>query len=325
MDHPEKIPLQELIAAILDDESRLDPRFVFRLSGLTEEEFTEIKAVWPQVSVERRQSIFTDIEELANSDLLLEFEPLCIFALQDEAASVRQLAIQTLWDYEEPKLIPAYLKMLAEDEDQDVRSSAASILGRYIYMGELEELPPETLHTIEETLLETLKGEDEEIVRCRALEALGFSSRKEVAPSIETAYYSGDNRWLKSALFARGRSADKRWGKLILSMLEHDEEEIQLEAIRAAGELEFEDAVPQLLDMLDSLGDEQLMAAIWSLSQLGGEGVSEAFEYLQTRSEDDEVIELLEQAMDNLSHTEDLQLFDLSELDDWDDDLDEEE
>ena len=63
------------------------------------------------------------------------------------------------------------------------------------------------------------------------------------------------------------------------------------------------------------LGEEEndtiLSAAIWSLSQIGGEDVRTYLENLLDQLEDDEQIAFLEEALDNLAFTEDLDRFDL--------------
>jgi len=55
----------------------------------------------------------------------------------------------------------------------------------------------------------------------------------------------------------------------------------------------------------DEDDDEVSGAAIWSLSQIGGEDVRTYLENLLDQSEDEEQTEFLEEALDNLSFTED--------------------
>jgi HEAT repeat protein len=106
--------------------------------------------------------------------------------------------------------------------------------------------------------------------------SLGFSSREEIPPMIETAYYSGQNDWVASALYAMGRSADEVWVPLVLEMLENDNPDLRREAIRAAGDLEARQTVPRLVELLNDEDPDIHGAALWSLSQIGGEGVRDA-------------------------------------------------
>ena len=64
--------------------------------------------------------------------------------------------------------------------------------------------------------------------------------------------------------------------------------------------------------------------AIYSLSQVGGEGVRERLSQLYERAEEDEEIVVLEEALDNLDFTEGLPDFSLLEMDDEEGDLEEE-
>ena len=68
------------------------------------------------------------------------------------------------------------------------------------------------------------------------------------------------------------------------------------------------------------LGEEEdadvLSAAIWSLSQIGGEDVRTYLEnLLDALEEEDDQIAFLEEALDNLAFTEDLDRFDLLAFD----------
>ncbi|HEX7973738.1 MAG TPA: HEAT repeat domain-containing protein, partial [Anaerolineales bacterium] len=247
--------------------------------------------------------------QLGEADMLLSFEALSLIAIQDIDPKVRLPAVRALWEYENPDLIPIFLEMVVKDSDADVRAATATALGRYVYLGELDEIPSEDLHEVEERLLEVTRGGDAPLVRRRALESLGFSSREEVQPLIETAYTSGNRDWIASALFAMGRSANEKWQPDVLAMLENSAPAIRVEAARAAGELEIGEARLILLDMLEDTDDSARDAAIWSLSQIGGEGVRETLERIYEETEDDEEADYIEQALDNLAFTEDLELF----------------
>lgn len=322
MSTPADIPFEKLLEALLDPGTPFNPRYLHRLSDLEGSELTSLQAVWPQVPLWRRQALLEDIEDLSAEDMLLSFVSLGSFAVQDSDPKVRLLAVRTLWEYEEKSLAALFLDLLKEDPDADVRAAAAGALGRFVYAGELEEIPSEALCRIEDALIGLVDSAEAPQIRRSALESLGFSSRDEVPPFIESAFASKEKEWVASALFAMGRSANRRWEPQVMQMLESNLPLLRSEAARAAGELEIQEAVPYLVDLLDDPDETTRLASIWSLSQIGGEGIRQIFERLYEEAEDDQEIELLESALDNLAFNEGMQfmpLFDFPE----DDDLDE--
>lgn len=323
MSASKKLPFQQLLSALLDQGKPLQPRYYYRLSDLDQEEINLLKETWPQVPVERRRALIEHLEELAKQDSLLSFEALGRFALKDCDPMVRAMATRLLWDFAGKDLAHIFLDMMVSDEDAEARAAAATALGIYIYLGEIEELPEKLLHRIEDNLLKVTQGDDVPLVRRRALESLGFSSRQEVPPLIQNAYTSGKVDWLETALFAMGRSANKRWSKPVLEMLNSDTTSICFEAARAAGELELSEATEPLIELLQNEDIDIRLAAAWSLSQIGGEGVREALEKSLEEAENKEEIELFEDALDNLTFTEEVHLYEL--IDFPDEELEDEE
>ena len=311
-----EITLQQLIDALLDETKVFPARYLHRLSDLAHEDAAAIEKTWPNISPRRRKALLEDLDQLGEADNLLFFEELCRIALKDELPAVRSLAIQILRTYETPHLIPIFLSMIDKDSSADVRAAAAAAMGSFVYMGEIDEISNRTLRRIEECLLRVTNGSDEKLVRRRALEALGFSSRDEVPPLIEKAYAMKDTDWQITALFAMGRSADERWKPQVLARLEDDHPGVRAEAVGAAGDLELREATKPLLKMLREDDDDVRAAAIWSLSQIGGERVAEALEALLEKTKDEDEAELLEDALDNLAFTEDMRNFALLDIPD---------
>jgi HEAT repeat protein len=204
--------------------------------------------------------------------------------------------------------------MMEKDESPDVRAAAATGMGDFVYMGEIDEISSKILRRIEDSLLRVINSSDEKIVRCRALEALGYSSRDEVPPLIEKVYAMKDMDWQVTALYAMGRSADARWKSQVLARLDDSRTSVRVEAASAAGELELQEATKPLLKLLRDEDDEVRAAAIWSLSQIGGERVAEALEAMLERTQDEDETELIEDALDNLTFTEDMRHFALLDI-----------
>jgi HEAT repeat protein len=308
---PKKLPFKQLIDALLDENTPFPPRYLHRLSDLEPTEVALLEKAWPKLSVRRRQALMQDLEQLNEADYLLFFEEIDRLALKDSDPEVRLLAIRMLSEYENISLLPTFLDMAEHDADPEVRASSATALGLFVYQGEVDAIPLASLRQVEECLLRLTDGSDEPLVRRSALESLGYSSRKELIPLIERAYASGDTDWVASALFAMGRSADARWESSVQAMLDHKRPAVRAEAATAAGGLEIEDAVPRLIELLDDSDENVRMSSIWSLSQIGGEGVREALIHMLETTEDDDEAELLEEALENLAFTEGVEGFTL--------------
>jgi hypothetical protein len=303
---PKPISITKVIDALLDEGTPFHPRYLNRLSDLDPADTILFAAAWPKVSLRRREAILEDMEDVHLADDLLCFEAVALLGIKDQAPTVRSRAIRILREYELVDLIPIFEDIAEHDPDAEVRADAAAGLATYIYMGEVEDISPSKLKRVEECLLRLISSQDTGLVRRRALEALGFSSRREVIGLIENAYNSDDMDWVISALFAMGRSANSRWKPQVLEMLTHTQPGVRAEAASAAGELEIKSAKPLLLELLEDSDFDVRIAAIWALSQIGGMGVRKSLENLLETTDDDEEADQIEKALDNLDFTEEM-------------------
>ncbi|MFC2053927.1 HEAT repeat domain-containing protein [Chloroflexota bacterium] len=308
------LSFQELIDALLDFDKPFPPRFLYLLSDLEKTDLNKLAAIWDQLPAWRRQGLMEDLAELNERDYLLSYNDLCRFTVKDEDPKVRVSSVKVLEQYDLKTLIPLYLDLLSTDNDEQVRATAAHALGRYVYLGEIDEINTSTLQEIEDKLLQTTMGEEEFQIRQVAFESLGYSSREEVQPLIEEAYNSEKKEWVSSALIAMARSANERWRPQVMEKLDSDFPIIKREAARAAGELEIQEAIPYLLDLLDDPDEDILLASTWALSQIGGEGVRERMEQMYDEADTSEYQDYLELALDNLEFNEEMRLFPLFDL-----------
>jgi HEAT repeat protein len=314
MPQPVDIPFKSLLEALSDTETPINARYLYRLSDLEPDELDQLARTWDLLPAWRRRGLMEDLEEMGARDTLLSFEALAEFALKDPAPEVRLPAVRTLWEFDTPSLVTPLLRLLEKDESLEVRAAAATGLGRFVYLGEVEQISPDRLRRIEEALLKITRGQEPENLQQRALESLGYSSRDEVPELIRTAYRSTDPTWTAAALKAMGRSANERWSKMVVSKLEDTFPVVRTEAARAAGELEIKLARQQLLDLLEDPDWDVRKASIWSLSQIGGEGVRTTLERMFAAAADEAEADHIETALDNLAFTEDMQLYDLLDI-----------
>ncbi len=308
-------PIPQLTEALLDP-SPFPAKLLYLFSDLLPEDQRDLAELWPSIPLERRRNLVIDLVELNDSDFLYDFEAVGRVALDDEDVDVVCGGIDLLFTTEDKQLIPLYLRLLQDQgRNELIRAAAANALGPYVYFGEMEELRKEKLHEIEEALLKTYAQDPSEHVRRRALESLGYSSREEVPAMIRRAVDHTDPKWVESAMFAIGRSADDVWEEHIMEHLEDPDHDVRLQAIHAAGGVGLNTARKPLLKLLSPKADVELRKeAIWALSQIGGDGVLEAFTRLQALSDDDEELSLLEEAIATLNFTNEGGLYQMLDI-----------
>jgi len=255
------------------------PSGLTKLSDLSPEEVEEFREAWPGIEVARRRQVVNRLIELAEDDIALDFDPVFAACLDDPDGEVKAKAIEGLWYAEEPALIAAFIRLLVEDETEAVRAAAATGLGQFAYLAEVEEIPARYRREIEQALVAAFNREGEGApVRRRALEAVSAVSSPVVDELIRQAYSSDSLDFRVSALFAMGRNYNPVWLPTVLKELTSPHPQLRFEAARASGELEAQEAVPTLVQMLCDSDIEVKLAAVTALGHIGGADAREALE-----------------------------------------------
>ncbi len=306
---------------ILADLQNLDQPFpaaqLYLLSDLGSQDVAMLERAWADIPLERRRALLQDLGEIGEASYEVNFEQVYRLGLEDEDAEVRVAAINNLWESEDPELMAPFIDLLKNDPDAGVRAAAASALGRFVYLGEIEAIRQSQARRVEDILLKTIQGDELPEIRRRALESIAFSSRAEVPGLIEEAHASPELTFQVSAVFAMGRSADPRWSPQVLAEMESAEPELCFEAVRAVGELELAEAVPELTRILEASDVQLREAAIWSLGQVGGDQAREVLLNLLEDADDDDR-DFIEDALENLTFHDDMLALPLMDLDEDD-------
>jgi HEAT repeat protein len=311
-----KTSFQTILDSLLNDNKDFPQRYLQFFSDLDPVSLKAFLDVWPRVNPTRKLILLRQLEALADSDTIVSFEDIGRSLVKDGDGNVRAAAIRLLAESDDPKLADTYINILQNDTELEPRLEAATMLGEYVILGELEEFVETVRCKIEDALLAIVSSKEDDRIRRRALEAIGYSSRLEAETVIETAFTRASPEWVASALTAMGRSNDPQWEEQVITMLVNEDLRIRTAAVQAAGELALSDARSLLLSMLEEEEDDEVIAAIiWSLSQIGGEDVRTYLEALLDKTEDEESLELIENAIENLTFTEDLERFELLALD----------
>lgn len=302
----ETVNIHELVQALMDMEHSFPAKYLYHFSDLNPEDRQVLATAWMAIPLKRRQTFLQDLVSFAENDPVLMYEQVARIALEDNDPEVQCSAVDLLFDAEDRKLIPIYTRILNDlDKDEAVRAAVANALGPFVCLGEYEKLRPEVKNEIEEALLKAYNEDKSDLVRRRALEAMGYSSREEVPALLRKAAVMDDELWLESAMFAMGRSADDQWAPTILENLDHENIAVRIQAVHAAGELALKKARGFLLKSLDRVTDETLRReTIWALAEIGGEAVERKLDALLASAEDEEEINFLEEALELLNFTD---------------------
>jgi HEAT repeat protein len=316
---PERI--EQLLEYLINPETPIPIERLHELSDLDSDQMALLRQKWDLLDLQKRRSLIKELGQLADDNFELSYEVINKFALNDQDPEVRQTAINNLWESKDTSLVHAFIQALEADPFETVRASAASALGSFVLIAETEDIAPSLKLDIEEALLHSMNIEKNERILCSCLESLGFSSRKEVGELILDAYHSDHVDMKKSSLLAMGRSANKKWGDLVMPELHNPLPKLRYVAAKAAGELEIREAMSDLVELLDDVNQEVKHAAIWSISQIGGPAATEALVSLFDLCDVEEEIQLIQDALDNLAFvndTRDFLLFDFDETEDYD-------
>ena len=323
----DKISFQNVLDHLLDSKKDIPHGHLKYYSDLDPKSLRLFLDVWPSVNPTRKLLLLNDLLSHLDSDMLVSYEEIGRALLDDSDGEVRARAIRLLAESDDPKLASRLLEIFLNDADLAPRMEATTLLGEFILLGELEKLKEELQSRIEDALISVIRSEGNPTLRKHALEALSYSSRPEIAALIESAFERADPTWVASALRAMGRSHDERWNEDVVSMLLDDDPRIRFAAVEAAGELSIQEAGPILIQILEDEeeeDDEIAAASIWSLSQIGGDETRIYLVNLIEKTEDEDLIEFLEDALENLDFNEELNKFDLLSLDE-EDEIDEDE
>ena len=290
-------PLRSILASLR--QGKVDTAGVCGLSDLTRAAMAELATAWPTLPEPTRVAIVRQMEDLAEGRIELDFGRALRVALGDESPVVRQLAVAALWEDEQSDLLDRLRSLLANDPSQDVRAEAARALGRFAERAVAGELDEPTTVDLRASLASLAADETSPYgVRRRALESVGvFCRDATVRDVIRDAYESDDQGLQASALFAMGRSLDRRWQEILLDELQSPESELRFEAARACGALGDERLVPDLVPLTGDPDAEVRHATIASLGQIGGRAAVRVLRSLATEADEADA-ELIDDALE---------------------------
>jgi HEAT repeat protein len=322
-----KLSLQDVLDHLLNSSKDIPQSHLKFYSDLDSNSLKLFLETWQNVQPTRKLILLDRLLSNLEEDYLVRYEQIGSALLGDSDGEVRARAIRLLTESDDPKLANKLMGIFLTDAELAPRMEAAHLLGEFVLLGELDKLSPSQQQKMEDALISVVRGEEDSTLRKRALESLSYSSRPEIATLIESAFERTDPAWVASALRGMGRSHDERWNDNVVSKLLDEDPLIKFAAIEAAGQLVIETAVPILLQILDDEEEPEdvATACIWALSQIGGDDARTYLMALLDQTEDDDLTEFLEDALENLNFTEEFNKFELLTLDEEDEPDEDEE
>jgi HEAT repeat protein len=255
-----------------DERATLSSLVLYALSAPRAEEIRVFRRQWPTLPVERRRKIISALAECAEANFELDFNALFRVTMEDEDENVRTASIEGLWEDEGVTLIAPLVHLLRKDKAASTRAAAAASLGRFVLLGELDELEERRITLIHDALLEAIADRGELLeVRRRAVESSAYWDEPCVHDIIAAAYQEPAELMRISAVFAMGRSADPDWSEMVREELHNGTPAMRYEAARSCGELGAKAAVPELIALVSDPDREVQFAAVGALGQIGGQ------------------------------------------------------
>ncbi len=293
--------LEILLAQLAEEERTARSVNLTRLSDLPRAEVARFGLAWRQLSPARRLELVSLMVEQAEVNIHLNFHAVLRECLNDTDAQIRRLAIDGLWEDEKPTLIGRLVALLTDDPVPEVRAAAATSLGRFVLLGALGEIAEASADEAEGSLrFAWARVHESKEVRRRALESLAYATDSTVSDLIETAYDDEDDLMRQSAVFAMGRSADRRWIRPVLAELRSRDPAMRYEAAVSAGELGLTAAVQRLIQLMGDSDSSVREAAALALGKIGGREAKRALEEALD-SEDERLAQAAEDALEELT------------------------
>ena len=282
-------------------------------SDISRKDLSVIEKKWADIPEENKISLLSELNVLMQKDSLILCDDLGKFAIKDPNPVVRVKAIDLLSECGEASLAETLISMHQNDANLDVQIASVKALGRFLLLGELDEISNDLFSRILESLLEQYQTGISDTLDQEILISIGYANKEIVSEKIRNAFKRDDPGWKYAAITAMGRSEDPNWEPEIFSSLKNDDSKILTAAVKSAGELNLSRAFPILMELLESEeGDAELdHELIFALAKVGGAEARSLIEVELENAETEEEIEDIQAALDIIDFEDQLPHLDL--------------
>ncbi len=262
--------LASCLQGMLEEDAPISSTLI-ELSGLSTAEEEQFKRAWTAVPSQKRAGVVQHLVEMAESNAELDFTAVFKMCLKDSDPDVREQAMSGLWESEHRSIIPELVQIMDNDISEHVRGAAATALGKFASLAQDGKLLVKDGELVKESLMRVLQSDEQEVkVRRRALEAVAHFNTRQIREHILGAYNSDNIDWKCSSLYAMGRTCESEWLSLLMKELSNPVATVRYEAANACGELAEDEAVIQLIPLLQDEDVQVQLAAVGALGGIGG-------------------------------------------------------
>lgn len=294
-----------ILQMIREQPERVFVKHARMLSDLTPEKTNKLRTVLAEISDANRSEFFQGMYISAMNSFECNYTPIAKIGLEDSDGDVRTASIQVLGFEDDKSAGEKILDAAQNDPYEKAQIAAVQVLGQYMFESALDNRIPvnkKKLHEVLENLIESKN----QAVRRAAVVSYAVSEDKRVKEII-TGYLAGNNRdELIAALEAVRHAMGEEWAGTVLELMRHEDDEVSMEAIRAAGTLQLREALPLLYELIsrfDRISPEMLLTAVEAVAEIGDEG---SYDVLETLGEaavdmDAEITEAIDDSIDTLN------------------------
>lgn len=296
--------LRRVMVAISSGQVELDPEDLHAVSRLQPDSDVIVREKLSELDAAGRFALLERLLQVGAEFGGYDFTVLLAVMTSDDDASVRTLSASGLASCETAGATAALLAVARSDEEEtEVRREAVNGLGEVAMRLELGWAASEAAGEVVGALRSIAEDvrEDEQI-RASAVSGVGVVTAPWVSELIEEAFESDAAALHLGAVQAMGRSADVAWLPVLEGSLVAEDEDEQLAAVQAIGEIGSEEGAPILLELFDdpSASEELIQAAVAALGEIGSEEAVEELQRLRTHP-DPAVRETAQSALEEAS------------------------
>ncbi|MBI4306546.1 MAG: HEAT repeat domain-containing protein [Chloroflexi bacterium] len=263
--------LEEFLAKLPDRDRPVPYHVLAELSAVSDDDARRLSEIWAAWDSSYLRQIFKRLASLAEDNALYEFDSVFQAGLKNKDAGVRAISVTGLSESSDRRLPQRLAQMLVEDPSEEVRVAAAMGLARFALAACEGKLIRRDYDRIRDALMMALNRKDEtRDVRRRAIEAFGVFPLDLTEPFILKAYQSGDRALQQSALYAMGKSGNRRWLPEITTSLASESAAVRYEAVTALGLIGEEGDIELLVGALEDDDLQVRASALIALGRMGG-------------------------------------------------------